>query len=172
MQSTNDINTFPAHKQFVLTAGSQGEQLAALTQVANGSHQRVHIDVGDIVIFSARVIPGNEKAVNNVVSKLFRLGVKDVQPRAEQVHVSGHASADELDMVLRLINPFIFIPIHGEYRHLVAHARLARNTGVDKDNAFVIEDGEVLFLTGESGQVVGNIETKLVSVKGNKISNR
>ena len=159
VQSTNDINTFPAHKQFVLTAGSQGEQLAALTQVANGSHQRLHIDVDDIVIFSARVIPGNEKAVNNVVNKLFRLGVKVVQPGSEQVHVSGHASADELDMVLRLMNPKHFIPIHGEWKQLYHHANIARNTDIPNDNILLAENGDVVLIDSEGSKIDSHFDT-------------
>ena len=168
MQSINDINKFPAHKQFVLTAGSQGEPLAALTQVANGSHQRLQIGVGDIVIFSARVIPGNEKAVSNVVNKLFRLGVKVVQPGTAQVHVSGHASADELDMVLRLINPKHFIPIHGEWKQLYHHANIARNTDIPNDNILLAENGDVVLIDSDGSKIDSHfdITPRLVDTSG------
>ena len=156
----------------ILATGAQGEPSSALTRISNSDHKHLKIKKGDTIVVSASPIPGNEKAISKTIDNLFRQGAEVFYNKNSQVHVHGHASREELKLMISLFKPKYFIPIHGEYRHLVAHARLARKTGVDKDNAFVIEDGEVLFLTGESGQVVGDIETKLVSVKGNKISNR
>ncbi len=156
----------------ILATGAQGEPSSALTRISNSDHKHLKIKKGDTIVVSASPIPGNEKAISKTIDNLFRQGAEVFYNKNSEVHVHGHASREELKLMISLFKPKYFIPIHGEYRHLVAHARLARNTGVDKDNAFVIEDGEVLFLTGESGQVVGNIETKLVSVKGNKLSNR
>ena len=156
----------------ILATGAQGEPSSALTRISNSDHKHLKIKKGDTIVVSASPIPGNEKAISKTIDNLFRQGAEVFYNKNSEVHVHGHASREELKLMISLFKPKYFIPIHGEYRHLVAHARLARKTGVDKDNAFVIEDGEVLFLTGESGQVVGDIETKLVSVKGNKISNR
>ena len=156
----------------ILATGAQGEPSSALTRISNSDHKHLKIKKGDTIVVSASPIPGNEIAISKTIDNLFRQGAEVFYNKNSEVHVHGHASREELKLMISLFKPKYFIPIHGEYRHLVAHARLARKTGVDKDNAFVIEDGEVLFLTGESGQVVGNIETKLVSVKGNKISNR
>ena len=156
----------------ILATGAQGEPSSALTRISNSDHKHLKIKKGDTIVVSASPIPGNEKAISKTIDNLFRQCAEVFYNKNSQVHVHGHASREELKLMISLFKPKYFIPIHGEYRHLVAHARLARKTGVDKENAFVIEDGEVLFLTGESGQVVGNIETKLVSVKGNKISNR
>ena len=154
----------------ILATGAQGEPSSALTRIANSDHKHLKIMKGDTIIVSASPIPGNEKAISKTIDNLFRQGADVFYNKNSQVHVHGHASREELKLMISLFKPKYFMPIHGEYRHLVAHARLARRMGVDKDNAFVIEDGDVLFLTNESGEVVGNIGTELVSVKGNKIS--
>ncbi|SVB66238.1 uncharacterized protein METZ01_LOCUS219092 [marine metagenome] len=154
----------------ILATGAQGEPSSALTRIANSNHKHLKIKSGDTIVVSASPIPGNEKAISKTIDNLFRQGADVFYSKNSQVHVHGHASREELKLMISLFKPKHFIPIHGEYRHLVAHARLARKTGVDKDKVFVIEDGDVLFLTEESAGVAGNIETDLVSVKGNKIS--
>ena len=142
--STEDLENVPRSKQLVITAGSQGEQLSALSQIANDTHRYVKLEPGDRVILSSRVIPGNERAVNRVVNRLFRLGADVVQQRDAHVHVSGHGSAEDLDMVLRLVKPKSFIPIHGEWRQLFHHAKLARESGIDPENVILAEDGDVV----------------------------
>ena len=153
----------------ILATGAQGEPSSALTRIANSDHKHLKIKRGDTIVVSASPIPGNEKAISKTIDNLFRQGAEVFYNKNSQVHVHGHASREELKLMISLFKPKHFIPIHGEYRHLVAHGRLARKTGVDKDNVFVIEDGDVLFLTEEAGEVIGNIETELVTVKGNKI---
>jgi len=156
----------------VLATGAQGEPSSALTRIANSDHKHLKIRDGDTVVVSASPIPGNEKSIAKTIDNLFRQGAEVFYSKNSKVHVHGHASREELKLMIGLFKPKHFIPIHGEYRHLVAHSRLARKMGVETDNAFVIEDGDVLFLTEEYGEVTGNIETELVSVKGNKISSR
>ncbi len=156
--ATEYLDNVPRSKQLVITAGSQGEQLSALSQIANDTHRYVKLEPGDRVILSSRVIPGNERAVNRVVNRLFRLGADVVQQRDAHVHVSGHGSAEDLDMVLRLVKPKCFIPIHGEWRQLFHHAKLARSSGVDSDNVFLVEDGDVVRITAEGADGAGGAQ--------------
>jgi len=155
--AVEDLDKIPRQKQLVITAGSQGEMLSALSQIANDTHRYVSIEPGDRVILSARVIPGNERSVNQVVNRLFRLGAEVFQPGNADVHVSGHGSAEDLAMVLRLVNPESFVPIHGEWRQLFHHARLARESGVAADRVFLAEDGDVLQF-GRDGDVAGLVD--------------
>ncbi len=167
--AAEDLDNVPRSKQLVITAGSQGEQLSALSQIANDTHRYVKLEPGDRVILSSRVIPGNERAVNRVVNRLFRLGADVVQQRDAHVHVSGHGSAEDLDMVLRLVKPKSFIPIHGEWRQLFHHAKIARSSGVDPDNVFLAEDGDVVRVTAEGAggaQMVDHFDLKQVLLDG------
>jgi len=158
--TAEDLENVPRAKQLVITAGSQGEQLSALAQIANDTHRYVKLEPGDRVILSSRVIPGNERAVNRVVNRLFRLGADVVQQRDAHVHVSGHGSAEDLEMVLRLVKPKSFIPIHGEWRQLFHHAKLARASGVDPDSVVLAENGDVVRVTadGADGDGSGRIQ--------------
>jgi ribonuclease J len=137
----------------VITTGSQGEPTSALTRMGNGDHQHVQIVPGDTVVLSATPIPGNEALVYRTVDNLFRLGASVLYNRVADVHVRGHAAQEELKIVLSLVRPKYFVPIQGEYRHLVLHAKLARTMGVAHDNAFVLVDGDVLELDGERARV-------------------
>ncbi len=164
--ATEDLGNIPKSKQLVITAGSQGEQLSALSQIANETHRFIKLDPGDRVILSSRIIPGNERSVNRVVNKLFRIGADVIQPGGAKVHVSGHGSAEDLDMVLRLVKPQSFIPIHGEWRQLFHHANLAREAGVDPDDVFLAEDGDVVRIDDAGAQMVGHFDTEPVMVDG------
>ena len=164
--ATEDLDNIPRSKQLVITAGSQGEQLSALSQIANETHRYVQLEPRDRVILSSRVIPGNERAINRVVNRLFRLGADVIQPGDAQVHVSGHGSAEDLDMVLRLVKPKSFIPIHGEWRQLFHHAKLARESGVDPDSVFLAEDGDVVRVDADSAQMVGHFDLEPVLLDG------
>ena len=167
--ATEELDNVPRSKQLVITAGSQGEQLSALSRIANDTHRYVKLEPGDRVILSSRVIPGNERAVNRVVNRLFRLGADVVQQRDAHVHVSGHGSAEDLDTVLRLVRPKSFIPIHGEWRQLFHHAKLARSSGVDPDNVILAEDGDVVRVTAEGAegaQMVDHFDLKQVFLDG------
>lgn len=129
-----------------LASGSQGEPFSALTRLANDNHPRVHIDPGDMVVLSSRFIPGNERAINSVVNQLYKLGAEVIYDAIAPVHVSGHASRDELSELIQLVRPRYFVPIHGEYRHLSRHLALAIECGVAERNCFLLEDGDSLVL--------------------------
>jgi ribonuclease J len=161
-----DVSSLPRTKQLVITAGSQGEPMSALAQVAAGTHRFAVAEPGDRVILSARTIPGNEKAVNRIVNHLFKLGVEVFYPPKAQVHVSGHGSAEDLAMLLRLVKPRHFVPIHGEWRQLFHHAKIARETGVAESSVFLAEDGDVLRFDGDGARVADRIETGRLLVDG------
>lgn len=139
-----EIDEYPPEKIAVISTGSQGEPLSALSLMAARDHRWIELHEGDTVVLSATPIPGNESAVHRVIDGLMRIGVDVVQPPDAPVHVSGHAAADELKFMLDLVKPKWFIPLHGEYRHLAAHARLAQEAGVPKERSLVVEDGDVV----------------------------
>jgi ribonuclease J len=158
-----------AHNQIVILAtGSQGEPTSALVRIANGDHDQVQIVPGDTVVISATSIPGNESLINKIIDSLFRQGAYVVYDKLAQIHVHGHGSREELKLLLTLVKPKFFIPIHGEYRHLSLHAKLAENLGMAKDNAFVLQDGDILELGKEKGKVVGKIAMEDIYVVGSK----
>jgi ribonuclease J len=153
-------------KVVFVTTGSQGEPTSALVRMANRDHREVHIIPGDTVVISATPVPGNEGLVNRVVNSLFKQGARVLYDKIAQVHVHGHASQEELKLLLTLARPKFFLPIHGEYRHLALHAKLAESVGLPKENIFVLEDGDVLELTPESGKRTGKITSSNVYVDG------
>jgi len=156
-----------AHNQVViLTTGSQGEPTSALVRIANGDHEQVKIVPGDTVVISATAIPGNEALINKTIDQLFKQGASVVYDKLSQVHVHGHGSREELKLLLTLVKPRFFIPVHGEYRHLSLHASLAQSLGIAKENTFVLEDGDILELGQEKGKVVGRISLKDIYVEG------
>ena len=134
----------PDHQVAIIATGSQGEPSAALGRMASGNHRQITIKAGDTVVMSSRVIPGNEQLVGRAINNLFRRGARVVYGRADSVHVSGHASQEELKLLLSLVKPKYFIPVHGELRHLHAHAELARSQGIPAENIFVLENGAVV----------------------------
>ncbi|MGH9199293.1 MAG: ribonuclease J, partial [Acidimicrobiia bacterium] len=139
-----EIDQLSADKVAVICTGSQGEPLSALSLMAARDHRWIELHEGDTVVLSATPIPGNESAVHRVIDGLVRIGVDVIQPPDAPVHVSGHGAADELKFMLELVKPKWFIPVHGEYRHLSAHARLAQEAGVPKERTLVVEDGDVV----------------------------
>ena len=153
-------------KLTVLTTGSQGEPTSALTRMANGEHKHLNIMEGDTIILSANAIPGNEKSVYNNVDNLFRRGAMVLYNRVSDVHVRGHAGQEELKLVQSLLKPDYFVPIHGEYRMLVTHARLAESVGLPEGNAFVLTDGDVLSIDSEDAYLDGNVEARYVYIDG------
>lgn len=161
-----DLRQVPPGQQLVLTAGSQGEPMSALSQIAAGTHRFVSLGSGDRVILSTRVIPGNERAVNRVLNELFRQGVDVFYPPGAAVHVSGHGSAEDLDMLLRIVKPRHFVPIHGEHRQLFHHAKIARAAGVDADKVLLAENGDVLRFDGGGGRIADRIEMERVYLDG------
>jgi ribonuclease J len=156
----------PAAAQVILSTGSQGEPNSALALMAAGEHRAVQVERGDCVIISARVIPGHERTIGRAVNALLRLGAEVLYEDNAFVHVSGHASQDELKLMLSLTRPRYFIPVHGEYRHLLAHARLARSVGIAPDRVFLIEDGIGVELTKTAARVVGRFPVGRVLVDG------
>ena len=160
------LKQLPPQQAVVITTGSQGEPTSALTRMANRDHRQIEIVPGDTVIMSAGAIPGNEELVSRTIDNLFRLGANVFWGHDTQVHVSGHASQEELKLMLSLVRPQYFVPVHGEYRHLILHARLAQSMGVPSQRIFVIEDGEVLELSEESAQVAEHVSAGYVFVDG------
>ena len=156
----------PHNKVVFVTTGSQGEPTSALVRMANQDHSQVHIQRGDTVILSATPIPGNESLVNRTVDTLFKRGAQVVYDKLAQVHVHGHGSQEELKLLLNLVKPRYFMPIHGEYRHLSLHARLAESVGIPRNNIFVMEDGDILELSNQSARLSGKITAGNVYVDG------
>ena len=145
----------------IITTGSQGEPMSALVRMASGMHKKVKIKKGDQVILSSKHIPGNEKAIASIINKLYRRGADVVYSKIAQIHTSGHAHREELKLMMNLIKPEYFIPIHGEYRHLVVHARLAEEQGMKKKNVIVAEDGDVISFNKEGNKDIGRIDKRV-----------
>ena len=164
-----DLAALPPERQVILSTGSQGEPNSALALMAAREHKHVQIAPGDLVIISARVIPGHERTVGRVINALYRLGAEVLWEDNAFVHVSGHASQDDLRRMLDLTRPRYFIPVHGEYRHLLGHARLARAAGLDPERVLLIEDGMGVELTKETAAVVGRFPAGRVLVDGKGI---
>ncbi|GAB4171583.1 MAG: ribonuclease J [Geothermobacteraceae bacterium] len=157
--------SLPANQALLLTTGSQGEPLSALSRMAAGDHKQLAIEPGDSVILSSKFIPGNEKAIYSLINQLYRRGAEVHYETTSEIHVSGHAARDELTRVHRLVRPRTFVPIHGEYRHLVQHARLAREINQDCE-AFVLSNGQSLLLTAETSERTAEVETGRIFVDG------
>ncbi|MCG8616164.1 MAG: ribonuclease J [Desulfobacterales bacterium] len=154
----------------IITTGSQGEPMSALARMASGVHKHINIRKGDTVILSSKYIPGNEKAIANIINKLYRRGAEVVYSKVAQIHASGHAHQEELKLMINLTRPEYFIPIHGEYRHLVVHARLAEKLGLDRDKVIVAEDGQVIaFDQEDGGRIDGKVHTGRILVDGKGI---
>lgn len=164
--SIDDANRLPSHETVIISTGSQGEPLSGLTRMANGSHAKISITHGDLVIFSSSPIPGNETLVNKVINGLYRSGAKVIHQGNADVHVSGHASSEELKLILNLVKPRYVLPIHGEYRHQAAMARLAETLGINSDRYYLSEIGDVIDLSVESIRKVGKVEAGLTFVDG------
>ncbi|WP_459480953.1 ribonuclease J [Clostridium saccharoperbutylacetonicum] len=162
----DEIKNYPNDKLTIVTTGSQGESMAALTRIAASTHRHVHIQEGDMVIISAAPIPGNEKAVSNVINDLIEKGANVIYKAIQDIHVSGHACEQELRLIQALLKPKFFVPVHGEYRHLFTHAKIAQSMGVDKANTFILENGDVLELNKTNGEVTGKVPFGRVLVDG------
>lgn len=161
-----DARGLPPSKVIFATTGSQGEPTSALVRIANRDHPQVHVQRGDTIVISATPIPGNEAVVSRTIDNLFRQGAQVVYDKLAQVHVHGHGSQEELKLLLHLVRPKFFLPIHGEYRHLSLHARLAKSVGIPEENSFVLEDGEVLELDQQMAKKAGKVQAGLVYVDG------
>src|SRR6266536_1615144 len=161
-----DINKFPPERVVIICTGSQGEPTSALTRIANQDHRLVRIQTNDSVILSATPVPGNEKMVNRTINNLFRQGAEVYYQAIANVHVSGHAAQEEQKLMLNLLRPTYFLPIHGEYRQLVLHAKLAYSIGIPEDHIKIAEDGDIVEVTPDSIEVTGHVPCGNVFVDG------
>ena len=162
----NQIKGLPKNKVCIITTGSQGETMSALTRMAFNTHRQVEIQAGDRVILSASAIPGNENAIGNVINELYRRDAEVVNERELSLHVSGHACQDELKIVHALVRPKYFIPVHGEQRMLKTHAKLAREMGMDPRNIVISDVGKVIEITQKSARINGTVPSGKVFVDG------
>lgn len=157
------MKNYPPNQQVIITTGSQGESMAALSRMANGMHRKITVGAGDTVIFSSNPIPGNEKSVTKIINELQRKGADVI---FQDAHVSGHACQEEIKLIYTLVQPKYAVPVHGEYKHLKAQAKIAQNLGIDKENIFIMASGDVLELSKESARVNGKVQTGAILVDG------
>ena len=162
----DETNNYTADQIVIITTGSQGEPMSALTRMAMNDHKKVGIMPGDTVIISATPIPGNEKLVSRTINHLYKLGAEVIYEKSNGVHVSGHASQEEIKLMHNLVRPKYFIPVHGEYRHLIKHANIAKDLGMPKENIVIAENGSVIELSKEGINVSGKIQSGKVLVDG------
>ena len=160
------IKSLPDNQVVIITTGSQGEPMSALSRMARGQHKGIAVHKGDTIILSSRFIPGNEKAITSVINKLYGLGAEVVYENVSDIHTSGHARQAELKTMLSLVRPRYFIPVHGEFRHLVKHARIARDMGMDEDHVLIAQDGDVICFEMGRGEIKGAIATGRIFVDG------
>jgi ribonuclease J len=166
MIKLTEIDDYRPEEILILATGSQGEPLSALTRMAFDDHPQVGLHEGDTVVISARAIPGNEVSVMTTVNRLLKSGATVIYGEGSGVHVSGHAAQEDLRMMLNLLRPQYFVPVHGEYRHQHFHAELARQSGVREEDIFILENGDVLELDAENGEIVDKVPTGMVFVDG------
>jgi len=160
------LKTLPDEQIVMITTGSQGEPMSALSRMAANDHKHFQIKKGDTIALSSKMIPGNERAIANIINHLFKRGAEVFYEKVSEIHVSGHASKEELKLMLSLIKPKFFIPVHGEYRHLVYHAQLAQKVNIPEENVFILEDGEVMEFTADSARRAGRVNIGRVYIDG------
>ena len=165
--SSQEAEDLPPNRVVVLTTGSQGEPFSGLVMMSRGTHRMIKLGARDLVVISATPIPGNEKLVSHTVNRLFACGCEVIYERDNKIHVSGHASRDELTIMLSIVKPNFFVPLHGEYRHLVRHAQLAREMGVAPKNVFILQNGDVLkFKSTSKAQMDERVPSGAVLIDG------
>ena len=160
------LRNYPDEQTVIITTGSQGESMAALSRMANSTHRKISIKPNDLIVFSSSPIPGNEKSVTGVINELMRKGADVI---FQDVHVSGHACKEDIKLIYSLVNPKYSIPVHGEYKHLIAQAKIAEELGFDKENIKILSSGDVLELDEESAEVTGRIQVGNIMVDGNGV---
>ncbi|MFO7636352.1 MAG: ribonuclease J [Clostridia bacterium] len=162
----SEMSKYPPDKLVLISTGTQGEPMSALTRMAFANHKKVEIGKGDLVVISASVIPGNEKHLFNVINELFKKGAEVIYESLHEIHVSGHACREELKLLHNIVKPKYFIPAHGEYRHFVKHAQIAREMGMDEENIFIMENGQVLEISGSKAVRAGTVNAGNIMVDG------
>ncbi len=162
----DELKRLAENEVVIITTGSQGEPMSVLSRIATDEHKTIKVKAGDVVILSAKMIPGNERSIGRIINHLFRRGANVIYEKVSEIHVSGHASKEELKLMLNLVKPKYFMPVHGEFRHKVYHSRLAEKTGVPKENIFILDDGEVLEITGGGAAKGGTVTSGRIYVDG------
>jgi len=162
----DEVSRLPENKIVIITTGSQGEPMSALTRMAMSEHKKLEIIPGDTVLIAATPIPGNEKLVARTIDHLFKQGADVIYEKISGVHVSGHASQEELKLMINLVKPKYFIPVHGEYRHLIHHANLAKEVGIPEENIFIAENGRIIEFTKDGARFSGKVTAGKVLVDG------
>ncbi|MCM1990873.1 ribonuclease J [Oceanirhabdus seepicola] len=162
----DEINKYPKNRIVIITTGSQGEPMSALTRMARGDHKKLSINKGDMVIISATPIPGNEKPVTKVINQLFKKGAEVIYEKLADIHVSGHACQEELKLVHSLIKPKFFIPVHGEFRHLKQHAELAKGLGMNNEDVVICNNGDVIEISSDEIKKTGTVNAGQIFVDG------
>ena len=162
----DDLGNYSEEETIIVTTGSQGEPMSALARMAGGVHKHIEIQPGDTVILSSKFIPGNEKAIANIINNLYRRGADVIYEKISEIHVSGHAFREELKLMIQLTRPRYFIPVHGEYRHLVHHARLAQEMGIPEERVLLAENGRVVEFDENGGRLGDTVETGRVLIDG------
>lgn len=162
----DEVINLPLDKVVIMTTGSQGEPMSALTRIAMNDHRRLEIIPGDTVIISATPIPGNEKTVARVIDQLYKAGAEVIHEAISGIHVSGHASQEDLKLMFNLVKPKYFIPVHGEYSMLIKHAEIAKTMGIPAENIFIVENGQIITLDKKSGYVKGRVQAGRILVDG------
>jgi ribonuclease J len=160
------VSDFADDEVIIITTGSQGEPMSTLARMASGTHKQIKAKAGDTVILSSKFIPGNEKAIGKIINSLYRKGADVIYEKISDIHVSGHAFREELKLMIKLTKPEYFIPIHGEYRHLILHARLAKEVGIAEDNILLAENGEIIEFDEAGGKLHGSATTGRVLIDG------
>jgi ribonuclease J len=164
----NQINAYPDHEIVIVTTGSQGEPMSALARMASGIHKKIKIKQDDTVVLSSKFIPGNERAIAKIINNLFRKGANVIYEKISNIHVSGHAFQEELKLMIQLTRPKYFVPVHGEYRHLVLHARLAMDIGIARENIFLVENGQTIEFD-DGARLTDRVDTGRVLIDGKGI---
>ncbi|HXY61784.1 MAG TPA: ribonuclease J, partial [Nitrospirota bacterium] len=160
------LTKLPDEQIVLITTGSQGEPMSALSRMATNEHKHFQIKKGDTIILSSKMIPGNERSITRIINHLFKHGAEVFYEKVSEIHVSGHASKEELKLMLSLIKPKYFIPVHGEYRHLVYHAQLATKVNIPEENIFILENGEVMEITENSARRAGVVNVGRIYIDG------
>jgi len=165
----SQIKEFPDDEIIMVTTGSQGEPLSALARMSTGSHKQISVKKNDTVILSSKFIPGNERAITNIINKLYKRGADVIYEKISNIHVSGHAFKEELKLMMNLTKPEYFIPIHGEYRHLVLHSRLAEDVGIKKEKILLAENGQIIEFDDKGGRIREEVATGRILIDGKGI---